>query len=103
MSNNVTQAIVVDWIIDLLKVKAHQGRIKINGLYKTYPIFKTYRDGNSVRFLIYLESESGLVEEAQLISATGDMWAVKSYSINKLDDGLVLAFEFDIEISERGV
>lgn len=102
MSNSVTQPVVVDWIVELLKSKAHHGRVKINGLYKNYPIFKTYRDGDLLRFLLYLESDTGVVEEAQLLTASDEVWAIKSYSIKKQDDGLVLAFEFDIEIAERG-
>ena len=102
MSNNVTQPIVIDWIIELLKSKAHKGLVKINGEYKRFDIYKTYRDGDKVRFLLYVTSDVGLVEEAQLVSSTGEVWALKPYSINKQDDGLVLAFEFDITIMESG-
>jgi len=75
-----------------------RGKVKLNGKYVNYDIFKTVRDGDTLRKYIYLQSETGIVEEAQLLSNNGDVLAIKPFSIKKQDDGLLLAFEFTLVV-----
>ena len=76
------------------------GKVKINDEYAEYEIFKTVVEGNILRKYIYLQTEEGLVEEAQLLSSDNEVLAIKPMSIEKQEDGLVLAFEFAINIQE---
>lgn len=94
----VVQQILIDKIVNYLDELISRGKVKINGQYKNYDIFKTVKEGNVLRKYLYLETETGYVEEAQLLTSMNEVLAVKPFSIEKQDDGLVLAFEFTIEI-----
>lgn len=96
----IAQPILIERLTDYLDGLIFRGKVKLNGVYVDYEIFKTVKDGNVLRKYIYLESEVGLVEEAQLLSNSGDVLAIKPFSIQKQDDGLVLAFEFTINVQE---
>ena len=96
----IIQPILIDRLINYLDELVFRGKVKLNGQFVTYEIFKTVRDGNKLRKYIYLTSEIGLVEEAQLLSNSGDVLAIKPFSIEKQDDGLILAFEFTITVQE---
>lgn len=96
----VVQQTLIDRLVNYLDEVIHSGKVKLNGQYKNYEIFKTVKEGNVLRKYIYLETETGYVEEAQLLSAGNDVLAVKPFSIEKQDDGLVLAFEFKITVEE---
>lgn len=96
----IIQPILIDRLIGYLDELVFRGKVKLNGQYVNYEIFKTVRDGNTLRKYIYLTSEIGLVEEAQLLSNSGDVLAIKPFSIEKQDDGLILAFEFTITVQE---
>lgn len=96
----VVQQILVDKIVNYLDELISKGKVKINGQYKNYDIFKTVKKGNVLRKYLYLETETGYVEEAQLLTSMNEVLAVKPFSIEKQDDGLVLAFEFTIDVKE---
>lgn len=96
----VVQSIVTERLINYLDELIYRGKVKLNGQYVNYEIFKTVREGNVLRKYIYLETETGFVEEAQLLSSMNEVLAVKPFSIEKQDDGLVLAFEFTITVQE---
>lgn len=96
----VVQQVLVDKIVNYLDELISRGKVKINGQYKNYDIFKTVKEGNVLRKYLYLETETGYVEEAQLLSSMGEVLAIKPFAIEKQDDGLVLAFEFTITVKE---
>ena len=98
---NVIQDVMVTKIINFLDELLHKGKIKLNGEYKNYDVFKTIKEGNRIRKYLYLETETGYVEEAQLLSSTNEVLVIKPFAIEKQDDGLVLAFEFTIEVKEE--
>lgn len=97
---NIVQDLLVTKMVDFLDDLIHRGKIKLNGEYKNYEIFKTDKQGSRIRKYLYLDTEVGLVEEAQLLSSMGEVLAIKPFSIQKQDDGLVLAFEFTITVKE---
>lgn len=94
------QPLLTDKLVNYLDQLIYFGKIKLDGEYVEYDIYKTIIDGNTIRKYIYLQSESGLVEEAQLLSSANEVLAIKPMSIEKQDDGLVLAFEFTINVQE---
>ncbi|MGN7387714.1 hypothetical protein [Sporosarcina sp. SAFN-015] len=96
----IIQPVLTDTILNLMDDILARGKVKIDGVYKDYEIFKSVQDGNTLRKYIYLQSEEGLVQEAQLLSTGGDILATKPFSISKQDDGLILAFEFSLTIQE---
>lgn len=96
----VVQQLLIDRLINYLDEIIHRGKVKLNGQYVNYDIFKTVKEENVLRKYIYLETETGFVEEAQLLSSMNEVLAVKPFSIEKQDDGLVLAFEFTITVQE---
>ena len=96
----VIQQVLVDSLINHLDATVHRGRVKVNGELAYHPIDKTVKDGNILRKYIYLDTEKGYVQEAQLLSSSNEVLAIKPFSIQKEDDGLVLTFEFSIAIQE---
>ncbi|MET3657817.1 hypothetical protein [Sporosarcina psychrophila] len=98
---SVVQQVLIDRLINYLDDVIHRGKVKLNGQYVNYDIFKTVKEGNVLRKYIYLETETGYVEEAQLLTSTNEVLAIKPFSIEKEDNGLVLAFEFKITIQEQ--
>jgi hypothetical protein len=96
----VVQQNLIDKLVNYLDELIFRGKVKINGQYKNYDIFKTVKEGNVLRKYLYLETETGYVEEAQLLSSMGEVLAIKPFAIEKQDDGLVLAFEFTITVKE---
>ena len=94
------QPILTDKLLNYLDQLIYYGKVKINDQYVDYEIFKTVIEGNILRKYIYLQTEEGLVEEAQLLSSANEVLAIKPMTIEKQEDGLVLAFEFAINIQE---
>src|SRR4051794_6370021 len=94
----IIQPALTDMILKLMDDVLSRGKVKINGVYKDFDISHTVQDGGTLRKYIYLQSEEGLVQEAQLLSNSGDILAVKPFSIDKQDDGLILAFEFNLTV-----
>lgn len=94
------QPILTDKLVNYLDQLIYYGKVKLNGEYVEYSIYKTVVEGNILRKYIYLQTEEGLVEEAQLLSSDNEVLAIKPMSIEKQEDGLVLAFEFAINIQE---
>lgn len=96
----IVQQVLIDGIIKYIDNLILKGRVKLNGSFVPYSIFKTVIEGNVIRKYIYLDTETGVVEEAQLLGENGDVLAIKPFNITKKDDGLVLAFEFTIMVRE---
>ncbi|MFS0878034.1 hypothetical protein [Solibacillus isronensis] len=96
----IIQPIFTAAMVDTMDQLCAKGKVKINGDYKNYSMFKTVRDGNKLRKYLYLETEIGYVEEAQLLSINNDVLAIKPVEIEKQEDGLVIAFEFELVIRE---
>jgi hypothetical protein len=96
----IIQAILIEKMVNHLDGLINSGRIQINGQFQNYTIYKTVKDGNVLRKYLYLETEMGYVEEAQLLSAASEVLAKKPLSISKQEDGIVIAFEFTILVQE---
>lgn len=97
---NIVQDVLVDKLIGALDEMIFKGKIKINGEYKDYKIFKTLKEGKKLRKFLYLDVEVGHVTEAQLLTSMGEVLAIKPFDIEKVEDGLVIAFEFTLEVRE---
>lgn len=97
---SVIQTLLIDRLLNYLDESLVKGKVKFNGAYRDYNVLETVRDGNIIRKYVYMEDEEGLVEEAQLLSNNGDILAVKPFSIQKDDNGLVLAFVFTLIVQE---
>lgn len=99
----VIQPIFTSILIDTMDQLCAKGKIKLNGVYKNYEVFKTVKEGNTLRKYLYLETDIGYVEEAQLLSVNNDVLAIKPVEIEKQEDGLVIAFEFKLTLEEVSV
>ncbi len=96
----VVQPILIERLVNYLDELIYRGKVKLNGQYVNYDVFKTVKEGNVLRKYLYLETETGYVEEAQLLTSMNEVLAIKPFSIQKQEDGLVLAFEFTITVQE---
>lgn len=99
----VVQPVLIDRLINYLDELINHGKVKLNGKYVKYNIFRSIKEDNKLRVYIYLESETGYVEEAQLLTSLNEILAIKPFSIKKQDDGLVLTFEFTITVEETSI
>lgn len=99
----VIQDILKQKLLNHLDELCNKSKIKINGAYVDYSVFKTYKDGDVLRKYLYMETEVGYVEEAQLLSPNNEVLAIKPLFIDKQDDGLVIAFEFKLTVEEVSV
>lgn len=96
----VIQQVLLDGMINYLDSAVQSARVKVNGTFADYPIYKTQKSGNVIRKYVYLETEEGFVEEAQLLGSGKDVLAKRPFAINKQEDGLVLVFQFTIDVRE---
>lgn len=96
----VIQQALVDRVVNYIDEITSGGRVKLNGAFVDYTISKTIKDGNKIRKYMLLDTEIGFVEEAQLVSSSGEILARKAFSINKQDDGLALVFEISVTVQE---
>lgn len=94
----VVQQVFIDKIVEFMNNEIQKGKVKLNGQYIDYSIYRTIKEDNTLRKYLYLETEVGKVEEAQLLSYDGSILAIKPFFISKTEDGLVLAFEFTVTV-----
>lgn len=94
----VVQQVFINKIINFMSSEIQRGKVKVNGQFKEFTIYSTFHEGNTLRKYLYLEMGASLIEEAQLLSSDGTVLAKKPFSINKTEDGLILAFEFTISV-----
>ena len=87
-------------LINYLDSIVFGGKVLLKGEYVDYPIFKTKKDGNSLKKYIYLDVEVGKIEDAQLVTNTGEILSQKNFNITKNQDGIVIVFEFKIDVEE---
>lgn len=96
----VIQQALVSRVVNYINEITKSGRVKINGVFADYEISNVVVDGNKIRKYILLDEEIGFVEEAQLISASGEILALKPFLVNKQEDGLALVFEITVSVQE---
>lgn len=96
----VVQPFLLERMIVFLDEIMSNGKVKINDNYKDFQLYKTVIDSNTIRKYIYIEDEEGFIGETQLTTSTGEVLAIKPVNIQKENDGLVLTFEFTVNIQE---
>lgn len=94
----IIQPIFIDKIVGFMNSEIQKGKVKLNGQYLDYEIHKTIKENNTLRKYLYLETEVGVVDEAQLLAQDGAILAIKPFDIKKTEDGLVLVFEFTVTV-----
>lgn len=99
----VIQPIFTSLLLDYIDQIATKCKVMINNEPKQLPVFKKLRIGDSVRIYFYLTNERGYVGDAQLISANNDVLAIKPVDVEKLDDGLAIAFDFEVRVIVKEV
>lgn len=99
--SQVIQPLFLEKVLEYIESIIFRAKIKINGEYFFYEKFKVLHEkDNTIRIYFYIEDRSGLIEEAHLLTNSGEVLAYKEYSIDKNLDGLVLTFAFSIKIDE---
>lgn len=96
----VIQPVLVDGVVNYINQQIDGGKVRINGELVDRVITSTILDGNTIRKYILLDEEVGFVEEAQLVSTSGEVLAKKAFSINLTEDGTALAFEIKVIVQE---
>lgn len=96
----VVQPILIAYLANQLSTYVDRGRVKLDGVSREMPIFKTTVEGAKVRKFLYLVEEKGQISEASLLDSAGASLAVKPVSITKAEDGVMIVFEFNLDITE---
>lgn len=96
----VIQQTLVSRVVNYINEITSNGRVKINGAFADYEISNVIVDGNKIRKYILLDTETGFVEEAQLVSSSGEILALKPFAINKQEEGIALVFEITVSVQE---
>ena len=96
----IVQPIFMDKFEEFVNGLVHGGKVKIGGVYYDYNNLKTYRDKNIIRKYIEIEDVFGNIEEAQLLSESNEVLAIQPFDIKKSADGIALAFEFKLIVTE---
>lgn len=83
-----------DWLQNFIK----EGKVIIDGVTHTIPIFNVERSGDIIIFYLYLDdSYAGVVSKFQLIDTDGDVFDDQPDSINKPGvHGLLAAFKYTL-------
>ena len=96
----VIQDALIDGVVNYIDSRLVKARVKINGAFVNYAVNNTIIDGRKIRKYITLDVEQGFIEEAQLLSESGEVLAKKAFSINKEEDGMPLVFEISVLLQE---
>ncbi|MFI8714427.1 hypothetical protein [Brevibacillus brevis] len=74
--------------------------INVDGILRSYPIHKTLKNGVKVTKYIYLDDveAQGQIQSAVLVDTGGNALAIKNMQVIKGDSGLLIAFEFSLEV-----
>ncbi len=91
------QQILVDETTGIIDLYVKKAVITINGVDVEYPIFKTIREGNKLKKLVYLQSETGRISGAKIVDAHDRDLQTMVIDITKDVNGLVIAFVIDIK------
>lgn len=96
----VLQDTLIDGVVNYIDARIVRGKVKINGVVTDHEIEKTIIDGRKIRKYILLDSDAGFVEEAQLVSESGEVLAKKPFNVNKNEEGIALVFEIAVLVEE---
>lgn len=96
----VVQDALIDGVVNYIDSRLAKAKVKINGEYLDYTVNNTIVDGRKIRKYITLDTEKGFIEEAQLLSESGEVLAKKAFSVNKEKDGVALVFEITVSLQE---
>lgn len=96
----VIQPTLVNGVVNYINQQIDGGKVRINGELVDRVITSTILEGNTIRKYILLDEDVGFVEEAQLVSTSGEVLAKKAFSINLTEDGTALAFEIKVVVQE---
>lgn len=97
--SQVSQPLLFEKTVRYIDSITSRARVKMNGVYVDYPIFKSIIEGNTLRKYIYLQTEPGNVEEAQILTDQNELLLKQSYDIEKDENGLVIAFACEVIIN----
>lgn len=96
----VLQDTLIDGVVNYIDTRIVKGRVKINGEMSEVEVERTILDGRTIRKYILIDNQVGFIEEAQLLSESGEILASKPYSINKSEEGIALVFEITVSLQE---
>ncbi|RYI25209.1 hypothetical protein EVU96_24910 [Bacillus infantis] len=96
----VVQPILVTYLANQLSDYVERGKVKIDGDEVEFDIFKTTIEGGKVRKYLYVVEEKGNITEANLLDSNGNLLAIKPVNIQKDEDGIMIVFEFNLDVQE---
>ncbi|MGO0058660.1 hypothetical protein ACTID9_01100 [Brevibacillus fluminis] len=100
MADPIIQNRLLELLRDDLSGHFASALVNVDGQIKTYPIFNTVTAGLKVTKYVYLDDvqAQGQILGATLVDSDGNALANKPLSITKGDSGLLIAFEFSVEV-----
>lgn len=97
------QQLLFDLWVNFMKTTIRSAKLTIDGVVHEKSILEPSIEGNVMKFYIYLDVESGIVSRAALLDHQGREVDVEEMNIEKTQDGQVIVFFYEFELSKRGV
>lgn len=95
------QQLLSDDVQDFIDTHIRSAVVRLNGEDVSYPIFNTRRDGNTIKKLVYLQTEEGKVTEAWLVDANGRRLQSSEVNVTKNENGYMIVFIIEVEIKVK--
>ncbi|WP_246615629.1 hypothetical protein ACKE5C_11050 [Aneurinibacillus thermoaerophilus] len=95
----IVQPLLLELLRDDLSNHVASALINVDGQLRAFPIFKTAVHGLKITKYVYLDNTTqGQIQSASLINGEGNTLVHKPVSITKTETGLLIAFEFELQL-----
>lgn len=86
------QNLLIDETLNFIDTFIKKAKVTIDGVEIEKDIYRTKREGNTLRKYVYLDNETGLITRAALVDAQGRELYVKNLNYQKGGDGFMITF-----------
>lgn len=86
------QNLLIDETLNFIDTFIKKAKVTIDGVKIEKEIYRTKKDGDTLRKYVYLDNETGLITRAALVDAQGRELYVKNLNYQKGGDGYMIVF-----------
>lgn len=97
-SENGLSTFAVDQVIEFLSTLVRRAIVTIDGNEREYDIYRTKREGNTLKKMVYTTSETGYISTARLVDVQGRTIQTKGVNVQKFEDGFMIVFSIEIKV-----
>ncbi|MDX8367793.1 hypothetical protein [Cytobacillus sp. IB215665] len=90
--------LLVDQTIDFISNLSTKAIVTIDGVDQEFPFYKVVKKDNQIKKYVYLQSETGYINEARIVDSIGRNLETHNTSIQKGEDGFMIVFLIELVI-----